>query len=231
MYIYVRSRAFSALHWQRASKHGCTMRLSNSKQNRTSFAEILLSIRSLQMEIFLHIFVFRPARAFARGTRPHGLTFTWWGSYGLFSDINQLSLPAPFYFCSRVRFCLYGPFNCISFHKFSRQLSAFSLLFRVLFLPYWSFQLYLLFTKVSLSPDLILYGWLGLRAQAKCYRVLYNQAFFESHRRPLHCLGNGPDCSRQRISLEIHNTCGQNLSTQRRSATCGLITIWRVLLG
>ena len=24
-------------------------------------------------------------------------------------------------------FCLYGPFNCISFHKFSRQLSAFSI--------------------------------------------------------------------------------------------------------
>ena len=30
-------------------------------------------------------------------------------------------------FCSRVYFCLYGPFNCISFNKFSRQLSVFSL--------------------------------------------------------------------------------------------------------
>ena len=43
-------------------------------------------------------------------------------------DINQLSLPTPFFlFCSRVCFCLYGPFNCISFNKFCRQLSAFSL--------------------------------------------------------------------------------------------------------
>ena len=32
-----------------------------------------------------------------------------------------------FLFCSCVCFCLYGPFSCISFHKFSRQLSAFSL--------------------------------------------------------------------------------------------------------
>ena len=29
--------------------------------------------------------------------------------------------------CSCVYFCLYGPFTCISFHQFSRQLSAFSL--------------------------------------------------------------------------------------------------------
>ena len=42
-------------------------------------------------------------------------------------DINQPSLPTPFLFCSCVCFCLYGPFTCISFHKFSRQLSAFSL--------------------------------------------------------------------------------------------------------
>ena len=41
--------------------------------------------------------------------------------------------------CSCVCFCLHGPFNCIWFHKFSRQLSAFSLSFSVLpvlFLPY-----------------------------------------------------------------------------------------------
>ena len=40
------------------------------------------------------------------------------------SDINQPSLPL---FCSCVYFCLYGPFNRISFHKFSRQLSVFLL--------------------------------------------------------------------------------------------------------
>ena len=41
-------------------------------------------------------------------------------------DINQPSLPTPFYYAVRVSFCLYGPFNCILFHKFSQQLSAFS---------------------------------------------------------------------------------------------------------
>ena len=41
-------------------------------------------------------------------------------------DLNQpISLTLLFYSC--VSFCLYGPFNRISFHKFSRQLPAFSL--------------------------------------------------------------------------------------------------------
>ena len=44
-------------------------------------------------------------------------------------DINQPSLCTPFLFCSCVCFCLYDPFNCISFHEFSRQLSTFSLCF------------------------------------------------------------------------------------------------------
>ena len=44
--------------------------------------------------------------------------------------------------CSCVYFCLYGAFNCISFHKFSRQLSIFSLCSSGLFyLSYWFFQL------------------------------------------------------------------------------------------
>ena len=40
---------------------------------------------------------------------------------------KSTELAHSFLFCSCVCFCLYGPFNCISFHKFSRQLSAFSL--------------------------------------------------------------------------------------------------------
>ena len=48
-----------------------------------------------------------------------------------------------FKFCSSVSFCLYSPFNCISFHKFSRQLSAFSLCSSGLVLPNWSFELYI----------------------------------------------------------------------------------------
>ena len=55
-------------------------------------------------------------------------------------DVNQPSLPTPF-----VCFCLYGPFNCILFHKFSRQLSAFSLCVSGLVLPYWSFEPYIFF--------------------------------------------------------------------------------------
>ena len=42
-------------------------------------------------------------------------------------DINQRSLSTPFYSALGVYLCLYGPFNCILFHKFSKQLSAFSL--------------------------------------------------------------------------------------------------------
>ena len=47
-------------------------------------------------------------------------------------------------FCSCVYFCFYGHFNCISFHKFSQQLSVV-----VLALPYWSFQLYTSLWKSS----------------------------------------------------------------------------------
>ena len=43
-------------------------------------------------------------------------------------NINQPSLPTLFFLlCSRVCFCVRGPFSCISFHKFSQQLSVFSL--------------------------------------------------------------------------------------------------------
>ena len=80
-------------------------------------------------------------------------------------NINQLSQPTPFLFCSFVCFCLYGSFNCISFHKFSRQLSAFLLcssgptsVLLVLSTVY-------LFIKVSLSPDVTLCGWLGWKHQ------------------------------------------------------------------
>ena len=49
-------------------------------------------------------------------------------------------------------FCLYGPLNCILFHKFFRQLSVFSLCSSVLIS---AFQLYTyLFKKDSFSPDL-----------------------------------------------------------------------------
>ena len=62
--------------------------------------------------------------------------------------INQPSLPA-LLFRSCVCCCLYSPFNCISFHKCSRQLSAFSLLF------FWSyFCLFGPFNYISLYDNL-----------------------------------------------------------------------------
>ena len=42
-------------------------------------------------------------------------------------DINQPGLPTPFSSVLVSCFCLYGLFKCISFHKFSRQLSTSSL--------------------------------------------------------------------------------------------------------
>ena len=78
-------------------------------------------------------------------------------------DINQPSLPTPFFFCSCVYFCLYCPFNCISFHKFFRQLSAFSLCSFGLISALLVFSGRYFFTKVSFSPDIILCGRLGLK--------------------------------------------------------------------
>ena len=91
--------------------------------------------------------------------------FTWWGCCGLclwhngdvavyVFDVNQPNLPTPFLFCSCVCFYLYGASNCISFHKFSRQLSALSLsVLPVLFLPNWFFQLYISLWK---SPSALI---------------------------------------------------------------------------
>ena len=45
---------------------------------------------------------------------------TWWGCCA--TDLDYT-----FLFCSCVYFCLYGPFKCISFHKFFPQLSGFLL--------------------------------------------------------------------------------------------------------
>ena len=63
-------------------------------------------------------------------SRPRGLTFTWWGCFGLCFWHKPTELAYSFFF---VYFCLYGPFHCISFHILSRQLSAFSLFSRSYF--------------------------------------------------------------------------------------------------
>ena len=64
-------------------------------------------------------------------------------------------------FCFCVYFSLYGPFNCISFHKFSRKLSVFSLCSSGLISALLVLSTIYLFMKVSFSPDMIPSGWLG----------------------------------------------------------------------
>ena len=68
-------------------------------------------------------------------------------------DMNQPSLPTLFFlFCSCVYFCLSGPFNCISFHKLSGQLSALSLCSSCLNSAILVFSTICLFMKIYLSP-------------------------------------------------------------------------------
>ena len=71
--------------------------------------------------------------------------------------LYQTSLPT-LLFCSSVCFHLYSPFTCILLHKFSRQLSTFSLSSSGLVSALLVLSTIYLFMKVSLSPDLILCG-------------------------------------------------------------------------
>ena len=57
----------------------------------------------------------------------HRLTFRWWGCWSLCLWRKPTELAHSCLFCSCVYFCLHGPFHCVSFHKLSQQLSAFSL--------------------------------------------------------------------------------------------------------
>ena len=113
---------------------------------------------------------------------PCGVTFTWWGCCSLCLWHESTELAHSFLFCSCVYFCLYDPFNCISFHKFSRHLADFSLLSSGLISALLVLSTVYLFMKVSLiwwlvewitrrltevffSPDIIFLGWLGSKHQ------------------------------------------------------------------
>ena len=72
---------------------------------------------------------------------PRGFTFKWWGCYGFCQRNRPIELAHSFLFCSCVYFCLFGPFNCISFHKSSDNSPFSHSVFPVLSLPYLSFQL------------------------------------------------------------------------------------------
>ena len=91
-----------------------------------------------------------------------GLTFTWWGCYALCFRHKPTVLAHSFLFCVC---CLYGPSNCISFPKFSRQLSAFLLCCSGYISALLFLSIIYLFMKVSFSPDIILCDLLGLKQQ------------------------------------------------------------------
>ena len=93
--------------------------------------------------------------------RPRGLTFTWWGCCGLCLWHEPTELAHSFLFCSRGYLCLHVPFNCISFHKFSRQLSVFSFCSSDFISALLVLSTICLFMKVSFSPNIIPRGWLG----------------------------------------------------------------------
>ena len=96
---------------------------------------------------------------------PCRLTFTWWGCFRWHFWYKWTELAHFFVFCSCVCFCLYGRFNCISFHKFFRQLSAFSPCSSSLHSALLVLSTIYLFMKVFFIPDVIFCGWLGLKHQ------------------------------------------------------------------
>ena len=94
-----------------------------------------------------------------------GLTFTWWECCGLCQRHKPTELAHSFLFCTCVCFCLYGHFNCISFHKFSRRLPAFSLCSSALNSALLVLSALYPSMKVFFGTDVILCGWLGLKHQ------------------------------------------------------------------
>ena len=85
-------------------------------------------------------------------------------------DINQPSLPTPFFFFFFFFFllflCLFLSFNCISLHKFSHPTLCFlTQFFRSYFCLTGPFNYMYSFMKVSFSLDVTLCGWLGLKHQ------------------------------------------------------------------
>ena len=93
--------------------------------------------------------------------RPHGLTLTWWGCCGF----NQPSLPTPFYSVLVSVSVFMALSNVFHSKTFSRHLSAFSLCSSGLISALLVLSTIYLFLKVSLSPDIILCDWLGLKHQ------------------------------------------------------------------
>ena len=117
------------------------------------------------------------------------LIFTCWGCFGLCLLHKPIELADSFLFCSCECFCLCGPFNCISFHKFSRQLLNFSVFSSSFISAKFVLSTKYLFMKISFSSDIILCGWLGLKHRLINY--------------PLQC----PTYSLVRVEYTVHEQC------------------------
>ena len=128
---------------------------SNFPQEQTLDGKLIRIVSKLwsEQDCYLH-------------TVPAGTPWRSWDVTVYVLDINQPSLPTPFssvlvsvpvfMALSSVLHSINYPDNSPLFHS----------VLPVLFLPHWSFQLYIFFfMKVSLSPDIILCGWLGLKHQ------------------------------------------------------------------
>ena len=92
---------------------------------------------------------------------PRGLTFTWWGCYGLCPRHKPTESAHSFLVCFCVYFCPYGPFQCISFYIFSRRPSVSALYPSSLIFALLVLSTIYLFTEVSFS----LSGSLGSKHQ------------------------------------------------------------------
>ena len=132
----------------------------NSEKSKEGFSRWLGQLKQNWSLLHHDWFHFKSVGA----VRPRGLTFTLWGCYRLCFWYKPTELTHSFLFCSCVCFCLYGPFNSISFHEFFRQFCFLTRFFRsyVCFLGLFNHTcLY----ESLLHPWFNLCGWLGLKHQ------------------------------------------------------------------
>ena len=145
--------------------------------------------------------------------------------------------PPLFLFCSCVCFYLYGPFNCILFHKFARHLIAFLLCFSGLFsalLVLSTIYLFMkvstiyLFMKVSLSPDIISCGWLGSNHQLTNCVGFSNRNFKHKIMERMSWLSNGISgiCSCVHDSFGLLACCYRCFVNKGESETKVLCKDW-----
>ena len=141
-------------------------------------------------------------------TGPRGLPLTWWWCYCLCPWHKPTELAHSFLFCSCVYVCLYGLFNCISFHKVSRQLSVFSLCSSGPISALLVLSTTYLFMKASISPHVIPSGWRLKNQLTNCLSSnclllktnIYVTVFPMGRKTEVSC--DTPRCTKERTTLE-----------------------------